>query len=79
MTIDPHNLGAPVYKENQVVTASDLKRIINELVNGTLGQEMTVIETERFDAAIATLTNMLDWLQLGKPKYMPKGEDHDGL
>lgn len=75
MEIDPYNLGQPVYKEDQVLTTEDLRKIINELVASTADEILTSTEAERFDAALGTLTNLYDWVKLGKPTEMPPLED----
>jgi len=73
--IDPHNLGQPVYKYDQVITQEDLINIINELMAKVSGVILTSSEVERFDAAIGTLSNLQEWLKLGKPEYVPPEDE----
>ena len=77
--MNPYNLGPPVYKEDQVLTIRNLQGIISELVSTVEhSKPLTSVEAERFDAAIATLTNLLDWLLMGKPNNVPiEGDDLD--
>jgi hypothetical protein len=77
--IDPYNLGPKVYKRDQVITQEDLVNIINELMAKVSGTVLTAAEVERFDAAVATLSNLHEWLKLGKPEYVPpEWGDHNG-
>lgn len=77
MTIDPHNLGPALYKEEQVVTVQNLQLIINELMLDVNEHKLNRLEMERFDAAIATLTGLLSWIIAGKPTRMPKSGGQD--
>lgn len=73
--MDPYNLGPAVYKIDQVITLDDIRKIINELVAIVAEMPLDSKEVERFDAALATLTNLYDWLKMGKPDTLsPSGE-----
>ena len=66
--IDPFE-SSPVWEDDQVITRKDLIRIISELSQELSFGEFTKTEKIRFNASMATLTILVDWLDSGKADF----------
>jgi len=66
MSLDPKNLGKPVYDADQVILVQDLRVFIDELDSLCEMDEMTDEEIIAYNAVIETLLTLQDWLLAGK-------------
>lgn len=70
MTIDPHNLGPRVFKEDQVITYQDLEDIVDELSKEANKDPMDTESFKRYITAMRVLKVLALWLEEGKPKQL---------
>ncbi len=68
MGIDPYNLGTPVFKEDQVITLTDIDYFINELLSDKYEGELVELEQKvRHEAVMQSLLVLRDFV-LNKPR-----------
>lgn len=76
MDIDPHNLGEPVYKRDQVITRDDLLSVLEGFAwqyQQTPLRQRTL--RQDFVKAANTVNALINWLDAGKPLTTEKGEN----